>query len=112
MEISSDLFLFQDQISWHPAGDGIRRQILGYDDQVMLVKVAFQKDAVGSEHYHPHRQSTYVASGVFEFTINGETKIVKKGDGVLIPPNVVHGTKCIEEGVLIDAFSPVREDFI
>ncbi len=64
------------------------------------------------EHSHPHRQSTYVASGVFEFTINGDIKIIKEGDGVFIPPNVVHGTKCIEAGVLIDAFSPVREDFI
>ncbi|MFA5650678.1 MAG: cupin domain-containing protein [Proteiniphilum sp.] len=112
MEAYSDIFLFQDQISWDPAGDGIRRQILGYDAQVMLVKVEFRKDAIGSEHSHPHRQSTYVASGVFEFIVDGVTKIVKEGDGVYIAPNVAHGVKCIEAGVLIDAFNPAREDFI
>lgn len=112
MEIYSDVFLFQDQIPWQPAGDGVRRQILGYNDQVMLVKVEFEKGAIGSDHSHYHTQSTYVASGVFEFTVNGVTKKVKEGDSVYIAPNIVHGVKCIESGILIDAFSPAREDFI
>ena len=112
METSSNLFLFQDEIAWHPAGDGIRRQILGYDDQIMLVKVEFEKGAIGSEHSHFHRQSTYVVSGVFEFTINGVTKTVREGDGVFVPPNAIHGDVCIEPGILIDTFSPTREDFI
>ena len=38
-------------------------------------------------------------------------QIVKYGDGVYVPPDVLHGAVCIEEGVLIDVFSPVREDF-
>ena len=112
METCSDLFLFKDEISWYPAGEGIRRQIMGFDTQIMLVKVEFQKGAIGSEHSHSHCQSTYVASGVFEFTVDGITKKVKEGDGIYIPPNVVHSTKCIEPGMLIDAFSPMREDFI
>lgn len=105
-------FFFQDEISWQSAGDRIKRQILGYDDHVMLVKVEFQVDAVGSEHSHPHTQSTYVAKGVFEFTVDGVTKVVKEGDGVYIASNVVHGVKCIEPGILIDAFNPMRKDFI
>ncbi|MFA7493290.1 MAG: cupin domain-containing protein [Proteiniphilum sp.] len=112
METSSDLFLFQDKNSWCPAGAGVRRQILGFDNQIMLVKVEFEKGAVGSAHSHYHSQSTYVASGVFEFTVDGIIKKVKEGDGIYIPPNVVHSTNCIESGILIDAFSPMREDFI
>ena len=112
MKTYSDVFIFQDQIPWQPAGDGVRRQILGYNDQFMLVKVEFEKGAIGSDHSHYHTQSTYVASGVFEFTVNGVTKKVKEGDSVYIAPNIVHGVKCIESGILIDAFSPAREDFI
>lgn len=112
MGTCSDLFLFQDEIPWCPAGAGVRRQILGFDNQIMLVKVEFEKGAVGSAHSHYHSQSTYVASGVFEFTVGGIIKKVKEGDGIYIPPNVVHSTNCIESGVLIDAFSPMREDFI
>lgn len=112
MKTCSDLFLCKDEIPWSSAGVGVRRQILGFDAQIMLVKVEFEKGAIGSEHSHYHSQSTYVASGVFEFTVDGIMKKVKEGDGIYIPPNVVHSTKCIEPGILIDAFSPMREDFI
>lgn len=112
MKTSSEVFLYKKQIDWEPAGEGVRRQIMGYDNQIMLVKVEFQKGTVGSEHSHFHTQSTYVVSGVFEFTINGVTKSVSEGDGLYIAPDTLHSTKCIESGVLIDAFSPMREDFL
>jgi quercetin dioxygenase-like cupin family protein len=112
MKKSSETFLNKDEVKWETTGEGVRRQILGYDNQIMLVKVEFQKDAIGSEHSHPHTQSTYVASGLFEFTVNGETKLVREGDGIYIAPDLLHSVKCIEPGILIDAFSPMREDFI
>jgi len=112
MKTTSDSFLMHEEIEWQPAGDGIRRQIMGYDDKMMLVKVEFKEHSIGYEHAHYHSQCTYVASGVFEFIIEGEKKIIKKGDGVYIAPNLTHGTKCLEAGVLIDVFSPIREDFI
>lgn len=90
----------------------MQRQVMGYDEQIMLVKVKFQEGAVGAMHSHSHSQTTYVASGIFEFTVDGEIKVVKEGDGIYISPNLPHGTKCIEAGVLIDVFSPMREDFI
>ena len=85
---------------------------MGYDERVMLVKVQFEKDAVGALHSHPHTQLTYIESGVFEFTVGEEKKMVKKGDGLYIPPGVMHGTTCIQAGMLVDVFSPYREDFI
>jgi quercetin dioxygenase-like cupin family protein len=53
-----------------------------------------------------------VESGVFEVEINSEKKMLKAGDAFYIPPNVIHGAVCLERGVLIDTFSPMREDFI
>jgi len=99
-------------IPWEYASPGIQRQIYGYDDRVMLVKVKFEKDAVGSIHEHPHTQVSYVESGVFELTIGDEKQILRTGDGFYVPPNTLHGSVCLEPGVLIDVFSPHREDFI
>ena len=48
----------------------------------------------------------------FEFTINGEKKVVRKGDTLYKLPNVEHGCVCLEEGVLLDFFTPMREDFV
>ena len=72
----------------------------------------FEKGAVGAMHHHPHTQCSYVVSGAFEFTINGEKKVVRKGDTLYKLPNVEHGCVCLEEGVLLDFFTPMREDFV
>lgn len=80
----------------------VTRQIMGYDGQVMLVKVKFEKGAIGTPHTHYHTQTTYVASGKFEFTVGNEKKTVKAGDGIYIEPDILHGCVCLEPGVLID----------
>ncbi len=112
MKRSSEKFKLSDDIQWEELGGGVSRQILGWDNQIMMVKVKFEKGAIGSPHQHFHTQSTYCASGEFEFTIGDEKKIIKGGDGVYIEPNIIHGAVCLQEGILIDVFSPVREDFL
>lgn len=108
----SETFIISDNTPWEKAGEGITRQILGYDGQLMMVKVKFEKGAIGTMHSHYQSQCTYVASGKFEFTINGETKIVKEGDCLFKTPDIIHGCVCIEPGILIDTFSPMRHDFL
>jgi len=94
------------------ADSGIKRQILGHDSNLMLVKIYFDKGSVGVPHKHPHQQVSYVVSGSFEVDVDGNKKILKDGDSFLVPSDVLHGVVCLEEGVLIDAFSPRREDFL
>ncbi|HNY90577.1 MAG: Cupin domain protein [bacterium ADurb.Bin431] len=91
---------------------GIRRQILGYDTNLMLVRVQFAADAVSAAHSHPHQQVTYVEKGVFEVTIGDEKQLLRRGDCFILPSGIQHGARCLEEGVLIDTFSPAREDFL
>ncbi len=105
-------FFASKEMKWEDLGGGVQRQFLGYDNQIMMVKVKFDKGALGAPHQHFHTQSTYCSSGKFEFVIDGETKIVNAGDGVYISPNLLHSAVCLEAGILIDVFSPVREDFL
>lgn len=93
-------------------GEGLKRQLLGYNHELMLVRVWFDKGAEGYLHKHPHSQSTYIESGVFDVHVNGKVKRLSAGDAFFIPPEEMHGAVCIEEGVLIDTFSPIREDFL
>jgi len=108
----SKVFQIDEEVLWEEVAPGMKRQVYGYDDKIMLVKVKFEKGAVGSLHEHHHSQATYVESGVFELTIGEEKKILKEGDGYYVPPHILHGCVCVEPGVLIDTFSPVREDFL
>ncbi len=109
---SSRVFIENKEISWDDLGNGVKRKIMSWDERLMVVKVDFEKGAVGSLHKHHHSQISYVESGVFEVEIDNEKKVLSAGDAFYIPPNVLHGAVCIEAGVLIDVFSPMREDFI
>lgn len=110
--IQSDIFQFEQDTEWLDVGNSCHRQVFGYDDKVMLVKAKFITGGIGTMHSHPHSQVTYVESGVFEMTIGDETKTIRKGDGYYVPPHVIHGVTCTEAGMLVDAFSPHREDFL
>ena len=105
-------FVSLEECNFQDLGNGIKRKILAFGDGLMHVEVHFEEGAKGTMHSHPHTQTTYVLEGEFEFTIDGETKIVKKGDTMYEKPNVIHGCKCIKKGVLLDTFSPIREDFL
>jgi quercetin dioxygenase-like cupin family protein len=71
---------------WEDLGDGVSRQFVGYNSQVMMVIVQFEKNAIGALHNHFHSQITYVAEGKFEVTVDGKMKILQKGDGFFVHP--------------------------
>lgn len=112
MKTKSEVFQIEKEMVWENPGLGIKRQIMGYDGQLMMVKVVFEEGAVGTMHEHYHSQATYVASGKFELTIGDEKRILKAGDGYYVAPDVLHGCVCLEAGILIDTFSPMRADFL
>lgn len=103
---------FNEGIEPESCGEGVKRKILSYTDELMCVENHFETGSVGALHHHPHTQITYVVSGRFEFTIGGEKKIVSAGDSMLKKDSVEHGCVCLEEGILLDIFSPMREDFL
>ncbi|MCQ2135353.1 MAG: cupin domain-containing protein [Bacteroidales bacterium] len=112
MATRSETFQIADQIPATNPGPGITRQIMGYDGQLMIVKVTFEKGAVGTIHEHYHSQATYVASGKFELTIGDKKMVLNAGDGYYVAPDEPHGCVCLEAGILIDTFSPMRADFL
>ena len=93
-------------------GGGVSRRVLAYTPQLMTVEVSFEQGSTGAVHTHPHCQNTYILSGRFRFTVDGEDVEVAAGDTLAFPANVPHGTLCLEAGSLLDIFTPMREDFV
>jgi quercetin dioxygenase-like cupin family protein len=93
-------FLFGDEISVEPVAPGVTRKILGFNNQIMMVKVFFEEGSEGYVHRH------------FHVTVGDETKTLSAGDCFFMEPNISHGAVCKKAGVLIDVFSPMREDFL
>ncbi|RIJ42515.1 cupin domain-containing protein [Pontibacter oryzae] len=111
MQKQSEEYLFGETLAWEEVAPGVKRQLMGYDGTILMAKVQFEVGSVGAVHEHFHAQATYVVSGAFEVEIDGQKKVLRAGDGFYIPPHVWHGAVCQEAGVLIDVFSPIREDF-
>ena len=112
MTQKGQLWVFHEEAEAQCGGEGVIRRVLAYNEGLMCVENTFEKGAVGKLHSHPHTQITYVVSGVFSFTIDGEEKIVKAGDTMLKEDGVVHGCTCLEAGILLDIFTPMRKDFV
>ncbi len=104
--------MFGDRTPRESVGKGLTRQLFGYDDSILMARVDFEGGAVGSIHSHAHSQVSYVESGQFDVFIDGVEKRLGPGDSFYIEPNLNHGAVCRKAGVLIDVFSPVRDDFL
>lgn len=100
-----------DAMVEHPE-PGITRQVLAHDGELMMVRVTFAKGAVGYLHHHPHRQVSYVEKGAFEARVGDETTVLREGDCYLVAPDIPHGVTALEDGVLLDVFTPARQDFL
>lgn len=94
------------------AGGGLTRKVAAYNDNLMCVEVHFETGTVAALHSHPHEQITYVISGKFEFKVGDETYVVSAGDSLYKQPDIVHGATCLEAGMLLDVFTPHREDIL
>ena len=97
---------------WEDAEPGVRRRILQAQGRLMLMEVRFAAGAAGYEHSHVHEQISYCVAGRFEYSLDGRTLLLSEGESVYVPSNARHGAKALEQGALIDVFTPVREDLL
>ncbi len=112
MTRSTPAFRPATDLTWEKMAPGIRRTLVAYNDDLLLVKVEFEAGAVGTLHHHAHSQITYVESGEFTVTVGEETRSLRAGDSFYAAPHVPHGVAARQAGTLLDSFSPVREDFL
>ena len=106
------MVFFDKDIQTNELDEKSSRKILAHDDDLMVCHLWFKKGGVGSLHQHPHTQIAYILKGKFEFNVEGEKTVVTAGDSIYIPGNAEHGLVCLEEGEVLDIFTPERKDFL
>lgn len=102
---------YEDIIPSNPE-PGVTRRILARGGSMMGVEASFIKGAVGSVHRHPHEQVSYIVSGSFQYEADGIKYILKAGDSYYVEPDSLHGATALEDSVILDIFTPQREDFV
>jgi quercetin dioxygenase-like cupin family protein len=101
-----------DELRAVDAFPGVVRRTLVSGDRLTLVEIRIEPGSSVPEHSHPHEQSGHVASGRVHFRIGSEEFDLAPGDSYLIPGDVPHYVEAVDAAILIEAFSPVREDFL
>ena len=92
--------------------EGIERQLF-WGDRVMVCRLRVAPHTVTAVHSHPHEQITMVERGRVRYIIEGQERVLEQGDMLHLPSGISHGATMLdEEVVLVDIFSPVREDFL
>ena len=89
---------------------GVFRRTLTAGDRLMLIEVTLEEGAVVPMHTHPHEQTGYLISGRFLFELGDEKRELGPGDCWLVPSNVPHQVPALEPCLLVDVFSPPREE--
>ena len=101
-----------DTIPAERIADGIERQMV-YGDKLMVCRLRLKPHVVTAPHTHPHEQITMVERGRVKYIVDGQERIVSAGDVLHFAPHVEHGATMLdEEVVLVDIFTPIREDFL
>ena len=90
---------------------GLWRRTLSYGQRLMVVQVTLEEGVVVPVHGHPHEQITYVVEGRLSLEVEGQTHVLGAGDSLLLPGDAEHGARAIERTLVIDIFSPPREDY-
>ncbi len=91
--------------------EGLLRQVLAYNDRLMLVRHLMQPRWSGARHSHPHDQMVYVVSGHLRFTAGGRSFEVRAGDSFVVPGGMEHQAEALEKSEVLDVFAPVRQDY-
>lgn len=93
--------------------EGMERRVLSYGGSLMIAVFTFEANVKAARHSHPHEQAGYLVSGELDFFIEGqEPKRLRAGDTYYVGPNVFHYVITYSKSVLLDCFTPIREDFL
>jgi quercetin dioxygenase-like cupin family protein len=90
---------------------GLWRRTLSWGERLMVVQVVLEEGTVVPAHRHPHEQITYVVEGELSMQVEGQSCVLQAGDSLLFPANVEHGATALKYTLVIDTFSPPREDY-
>jgi quercetin dioxygenase-like cupin family protein len=90
---------------------GIRRRTLAYGDRLMVTQFLISQGTRLPLHSHHHEQISYIVSGELEMSVGGQIHHLRPGDSLLLPGGMEHGALALQDVVVVDTFSPPREEY-
>jgi quercetin dioxygenase-like cupin family protein len=111
-EGGTEMFYKKDGSGYRDAMEGVRFKTLAFGDKTLLAEFRLSQGSTVPEHSHPHEQTGYIISGHMRFSVAGKTIEVETGDAWNIAGDIPHGVEVLDDSVVIEVFSPKREDYL
>jgi quercetin dioxygenase-like cupin family protein len=92
--------------------EGVHLRTLVYGEKTLMGQFSIAKGSAIPPHSHPHEQTGFMVSGKLKFKVEDEAMVVETGDSWCIPGDAEHSVDALEDSVVIEVFSPVREDYL
>jgi len=92
--------------------EGIELTTLVHGEKTLMGQFKIARGSAIPSHSHPHEQTGFLVSGKVRFNVDGEIMDAEAGDSWCLPGNVEHSAEALEDSVIIEVFSPVREDYL
>jgi quercetin dioxygenase-like cupin family protein len=109
-------YLAMQSYNWNLVEEEPLNPLLGrktiHGQNLTVARIRLRKGAVVPMHSHPNEQISMLESGAVRFTISGESRVVRAGEALVIPPDVPHMVEALEDSLAVDLFSPPRADWI
>lgn len=91
---------------------GLEREVLVHSPSMMLVRHRMRKGWIGAPHSHPHEQLVYVISGAIDVKAGDHHHRARTGESFIVAPNTMHQATALDDSVVLDVFTPAREDYV
>ena len=106
------MFYKKNDEGYHSRVKGIDQKTLVYGERTLLAEFLLKKGSIIPQHSHPYEQTGYLVSGHMAFRVGNERYDIQVGDSWCIPMNAEHSAEILEDSVVVEVFSPVREDYL
>ncbi|MFC1799027.1 cupin domain-containing protein [Thermodesulfobacteriota bacterium] len=106
------MFYKQNKNGYLTLAEGVGQKTLVYGEKSSLSEFVVDAGSLIPQHSHPHEQSGYLVRGHLRFSATGEIQDVYPGDAWCFPGGVEHGAEVIEDSVVVEVFTPVREEYL
>ena len=106
------MFYQRDDLGYKEAAEGVRLKTLVHGARTLLSEFRLEAGRTLPSHSHPHEQTGYLVSGHLKLIIEGREYDAKPGDSWCIQGDIVHSAEILEDSVVVEVFSPVREEYL
>ena len=106
------MFCKKDSAESRQLLEGVNLTTLVHGDKTLMGQFNIAKGSAIPVHSHPHEQTGFMFSGKLRFNVEGEVFDAETGDSWCLPGDVEHSAEALEDSVIIEVFSPVREDYL